>query len=173
MTCSQCNFQWCWVCEQECVAGHYLFGTCKGLHFSDVRKKGDAKNLLCHNCGLYCCFTYIIMKIVFLIIYLTMMPYFYLAVKILDYFDDKSLEDLYFIWFFYASFLPFFIPWFSSLLIPRLCPLILFLNSYSLLRLQYETYKNLELINTLQTTKGPLNTRFIYCSLSVCVVIIS
>ena len=109
MTCSQCNFQWCWVCEQECVAGHYLFGTCKGLHFSDVRKKGDAKNLLCHNCGLYCCFTYIIMKIVFLIIYLTMMPYFYLAVKILDYFDDKSFEDLYFIWFFYASFLPFFI----------------------------------------------------------------
>ena len=109
MTCSQCNFQWCWVCEQECVAGHYLFGTCKGLHFSDVRKKGDAKSLLCHNCGLYCCLTYIIMKIVFLIIYLTMMPYFYLVVKMLDYFEEKYFDDLYYSWFFFASFLPFFI----------------------------------------------------------------
>ena len=109
MTCSQCNFQWCWVCEQECVAGHYLFGTCKGLHFSDVKRKGDAKSLLCHNCGLYCCFTYILMKIVFLIIYLTMMPYFYLVVKMLDYFEDKSFGDLCFMWFFFASFLPFFI----------------------------------------------------------------
>ena len=109
MTCSQCNFQWCWVCEQECVAGHYLFGTCKGLHFSDVRKKGDAKSLLCHNCGLYCCISYIIMKIVFLIIYLTMMPYFYLVVKMLDYFDEKSPDNECFMWMFYASYLPFFI----------------------------------------------------------------
>ena len=49
------------------------------------------------------------MKIVFLIIYLTMMPYFYLVVKMLDYFEEKYFEDLYYSWFFFASFLPFFI----------------------------------------------------------------
>lgn len=109
MTCSQCNFQWCWVCEKECVAGHYLFGTCAGLHFSDVNKKGDASRLLCHNCGPYCIVSYIIMKIVFLIIYLTMMPYFYLVVLMSkdDEYHDCNCEG--YTIPFYGCFLPFFI----------------------------------------------------------------
>ena len=112
MTCSQCNFQWCWVCEQECVAGHYLFGTCKGLQFSDVHSRKDASNLLCDNCGLYCCFTWIVMKIVFLFLYLTMMPYLYLVVLMLGPDDDYNYDRIHnpcILFFFYTSFLPFFI----------------------------------------------------------------
>ena len=110
MTCPECNFQWCWVCEKECVAGHYTFGTCKDLQFSNVYSKDDARQLLCDNCGLFCCFSWIIMNLVFLIIYLTMMPLFYLVVLMID-FDDSSNKEpncLIFV-FFYMSFLPFFI----------------------------------------------------------------
>ena len=104
MTCPQCNFQWCWVCEKECVAGHYLFGTCRDLQFSDVYTKEDSRQLLCDNCGFFCCFSFIIMKIVFLFIYLTMMPFFYIVVQI----KESEYDGLSFL-FLYASFLPFFI----------------------------------------------------------------
>ena len=107
MTCPQCSFQWCWVCEKECVAGHYLFGTCRDLQFSDVRTKEDSRQLLCGNCGLFCCFSWIIMKIVFLIIYLTMMPFFYFVVRVNDVMESEEKNINYL--FFYASFLPFFI----------------------------------------------------------------
>ena len=109
MTCVECGFQWCWVCEKECVAGHYLFGTCKDLQFSDVNSKEDARNLLCDNCGLFCCFSWIIMKIVFLIIYLTMMPLFYLVVLTKKKDEDDKNYPIYLFIVYYISFLPFFI----------------------------------------------------------------
>ena len=112
MTCPQCNFQWCWVCEKECVAGHYAFGTCKDLQFSDVYSKQDARNLLCQNCGLLCCFSCILMKIVFLLIYLTGMPFLYLVVLMKDTNDDDKYyyyDDHCFNCVFYACFIPFFI----------------------------------------------------------------
>ena len=109
MTCVECGFQWCWVCEKECVAGHYIFGTCKDLQFSTVKTKDQARQLLCENCGLFCCFSWIIMKIVFLIIYLTMMPLFYLAVLVIQINEDCD-RDIYCLFiFYYMSFLPFFI----------------------------------------------------------------
>ena len=117
MTCVQCNFQWCWVCEKECVAGHYAFGPCKDLQFSTVETKEDARNLLCDNCGICCCLSWIVLKIGFLFLYLTMMPLFYLVVlmKKIDEDDNdnyliysKELNSAIYV-FFYMSFLPFFI----------------------------------------------------------------
>ena len=106
MTCSQCNFQWCWVCEQECVAGHYSFGRCKGLHFESVKSNEMAKRLIKENCDCCCVISWILTNFVYLWIYLLMMPCFYLAVL-----GIKNLKDsnAFVIVVYSISFLPFFI----------------------------------------------------------------
>ena len=30
MTCGNCNYQWCWLCEEEYKGGHYSSGKCRG-----------------------------------------------------------------------------------------------------------------------------------------------
>ena len=106
MTCSQCNFQWCWVCEQECVAGHYSFGRCKGLHFESVKSNEMAKRLIKENCDFCCVISWILTNFVYLLIYLFMMPCFYLAVLGIKHLTSTNG----FIIFVYSiSFLPFFI----------------------------------------------------------------
>ena len=107
MTCSQCKFQWCWVCEKECVAGHYEFGPCRGLHFENVNNDEDAKRLLRENCDCCCIFGWLITKFIYLLIYLFMMPCFYLAVIGLRYLDEY--DNCGSMFFYYSSFLPFFI----------------------------------------------------------------
>ena len=108
MTCSQCQFQWCWICQKECVAGHYDFGPCKGLHFEKVTNDEAAKRLMKDNCDCCCVLGWIITKFVYLMIYLFMMPCFYLAVlgfKYLDEYGDMCCAIV----FYCMSFLPFFI----------------------------------------------------------------
>ena len=78
MTCSQCNFQWCWVCEKECVAGHYEFGSCKGLHFETVRSNEMAKQLLRENCDFCCVIGWILTRFVYILIYLLIAIIIYL-----------------------------------------------------------------------------------------------
>ena len=106
MTCSQCNFQWCWVCERECVAGHYEFGPCKGLHFESVKSQEMAKELLKDNCGFCCVLTLFLTNFVYLLIYLLMMPCFYLAVLGIKHLKDCDTISII---FFCISFLPFFL----------------------------------------------------------------
>ena len=31
--CSKCNYQWCWLCNNEYTEGHYTHGKCKGFQF--------------------------------------------------------------------------------------------------------------------------------------------
>lgn len=107
MTCSQCRFQWCWVCEKECVAGHYEFGPCKGLHFERVDNDEDAKRLLRENCDCCCVIEWLITNFIYLLIYFFMMPCFYLAVLGFKYLDDYN--DCCSIVFYSMSFVPFFI----------------------------------------------------------------
>ena len=107
MTCSQCKFQWCWVCQKECVAGHYDFGPCKGLHFEKVNNDEDAKKLMRNNCDCCCVIGWLITNFVYLMIYLFMMPCFYLAVLGFKYLDEY--EHMVSIIFYCMSFLPFFI----------------------------------------------------------------
>ena len=107
MTCSQCRFQWCWVCEKECVAGHYEFGPCKGLHFERVNNDEDAKRLMRENCNCCCVIGWLITNFIYLLIYLFMMPCFYLAVLGFKYLDDYNNCGS--IVFYSMSFLPFFI----------------------------------------------------------------
>ena len=46
MTCSNCKFQWCWLCEGEYIYGHYSQGKCKGLQFSKAKNIKEARIIL-------------------------------------------------------------------------------------------------------------------------------
>ena len=37
MTCVECKFQWCWLCEQQYNTDHYKVGKCRGLQFYSER----------------------------------------------------------------------------------------------------------------------------------------
>ena len=36
MTCTNCKYQWCWLCEGKYIYGHYDSGKCKGQQFTKV-----------------------------------------------------------------------------------------------------------------------------------------
>ena len=46
MTCSNCKFQWCWLCEGEYNYGHYDQGKCKGFQFSRANNIEEARIIL-------------------------------------------------------------------------------------------------------------------------------
>ena len=106
MTCSQCKYQWCWICEKECVIGHYNFGPCKGMHFESERSKELAKENLKFHFDISCIFSWILKNFVYFIIYLIMMPCFYLAVLGIKHLKDANIVAVV---FYSISFLPFFI----------------------------------------------------------------
>ena len=49
MTCAECKYQWCWLCEGKYDSGHFSTGKCKGLQFvrrDYVEIKFSCRNLL-------------------------------------------------------------------------------------------------------------------------------
>jgi len=42
MTCTNCKFQWCWLCEGKYEYGHYSQGRCRGFQFSNARNVEEA-----------------------------------------------------------------------------------------------------------------------------------
>jgi hypothetical protein len=42
MTCANCKFQWCWLCEGKYEYGHYNQGKCRGFQFSNARNVEEA-----------------------------------------------------------------------------------------------------------------------------------
>ena len=43
MTCTNCKYQWCWICEGKYIYGHYDSGRCKGQQFTKVDNIKDIK----------------------------------------------------------------------------------------------------------------------------------
>jgi hypothetical protein len=43
MTCVECQYQWCWLCNGEYNANHYYNGKCKGLQFYKPKTEEDIK----------------------------------------------------------------------------------------------------------------------------------
>ena len=41
MTCINCEYQWCWICEEEYKSDHYYTGKCQGLQNVDVNDFDD------------------------------------------------------------------------------------------------------------------------------------
>ena len=49
MTCAECRFQWCWICEGEYKEGHFKSGKCNGLQFERINflsEKDKLKSIL-------------------------------------------------------------------------------------------------------------------------------
>ena len=44
MTCVNCKYEWCWLCEEEYNNDHYKYGKCKGQEFT---KADDLKKIEC------------------------------------------------------------------------------------------------------------------------------
>ena len=45
MTCTECKYQWCWLCEGEYQDGHFRTGQCNGLQFAKINYLSENKML--------------------------------------------------------------------------------------------------------------------------------
>ena len=43
ITCAECNYQWCWLCNQKYTERHYLNGKCRGYQFFQPHNEEDIK----------------------------------------------------------------------------------------------------------------------------------
>ena len=49
MTCAECKYQWCWLCNGKYEYGHYAKGTCNGLQFYKPKSESDIQHILKDN----------------------------------------------------------------------------------------------------------------------------
>ena len=111
MTCAECKYQWCWLCEGKYSEGHFeIGGPCAGLQFSQCS--------IVNNC---CCFYLYKLWILFyqLLMFIFIIP-IYGFIKTLHYYDDSYDYHCdnccgcfihFFIWFCWSiSYLALFIP---------------------------------------------------------------
>ncbi|MBQ4080035.1 MAG: IBR domain-containing protein, partial [Thermoguttaceae bacterium] len=45
MTCSNCKYQWCWLCEGKYTYNHYEKGICRGFQFTKADNLNEAKKI--------------------------------------------------------------------------------------------------------------------------------
>ena len=45
MTCTECKYQWCWLCEGEYQDGHFRTGQCNGLQFVKINYLSEKDKL--------------------------------------------------------------------------------------------------------------------------------
>ena len=43
ITCTKCNYQWCWLCNKQYTSEHYIEGKCKGFQFYKPKNENDIK----------------------------------------------------------------------------------------------------------------------------------
>ncbi len=46
MTCAECKYQWCWLCNGKYDSNHYYKGKCNGLQFYKPKSEEDIKRVL-------------------------------------------------------------------------------------------------------------------------------
>ena len=111
MTCIQCKFQWCWLCQKECLLGHYNSGPCRGLHFEKEISEEKTKELLENNALKYppkSLTLRILISLAYFMIYLFFCPILYLFGRMVPIFDKGDYPDI-FCLFIALTLLPFFI----------------------------------------------------------------
>ena len=93
MTCVECKFQWCWLCQKECLFGHYNSGPCSGLHFEKEISEEKTKELLEKNAKKYppkSLICRILGSFGFFLIYLFLCPYFYIIGRTIPVFEKQE-----------------------------------------------------------------------------------
>ena len=55
MTCAECKYQWCWLCEERYIEGHFRKGMCKGLQFSKINYVPEDRRPENQGCCKRCC----------------------------------------------------------------------------------------------------------------------
>ena len=86
MTCVECKFQWCWLCQKKYSSGHYNTGSCKGLQFEKEQDEEKIRKMLEANLKKYpppkppkCqCLRKAIKEILIFLLFIFMAPYFFL-----------------------------------------------------------------------------------------------
>ena len=98
MTCVECKFQWCWLCQKEYKYGHYDNGSCKGLQFNTENDENKIKRMLEDNLKKYpppppkkCqCLLDILQELGLFLLYLFFTPFIYIIRKC----EDIVINDI-------------------------------------------------------------------------------
>ena len=120
MTCVECKFQWCWLCQQKYSSNHYSIGSCKGLQFEKEQNEKKIKKMLEANLKKYpppkppkCQkLRKAIKEFLIFLLFIFFNPYFFFF-KLIDdhYYTNECLLSLYVVSFFliFISFEVFFL----------------------------------------------------------------
>ena len=46
ITCTKCEYQWCWLCNKEYKSGHFKEGKCEGFQFFQPKNENDIKLMM-------------------------------------------------------------------------------------------------------------------------------
>ena len=108
MTCVECKFQWCWLCQKPYSSNHFSQGSCKGLQFYKELDQKKVQEKLAENRRIYgepgkcseffCNFGKCVG-------YLFLLVYFRMVAK----FDDLDDINCTLLVFYFMAFLPIFI----------------------------------------------------------------
>ena len=116
MTCVECKFQWCWLCQKKYITGHYNVGSCKGLQFETEQDEEKIKKMLEDNLRRYpppppppppkCpCLRNAIKAIVTFLVFICLCPYFFFY----RLFDDQVIYNDCIFLIYMASAIPAFV----------------------------------------------------------------
>ena len=86
MTCVECKFQWCWLCQKKYSSDHYTIGSCKGLQFETEQDEQKIKKMLENNLKKYprpkptLCdlIKKCLLEILVFLLFLFLLPYYFL-----------------------------------------------------------------------------------------------
>ena len=126
MSCTQCDYNWCWICRSKCGPYHYSFGgSCAGLEYSN-------NELIQNNCVILYCYKYFVMLLSLIlssIFWIALSYSYWIFSKLEDYLIISIDSGLIGFLFFFPSFCCytiFGIEIFSFIIIPCLFYLNLF-----------------------------------------------
>ena len=85
MTCVECKFQWCWLCQKKYSYNHYSVGSCKGLQFEKEQDEEKIRKMLEANLKKYpppkppkCqCLRNAIKEFLLFLLFIFLSPYFF------------------------------------------------------------------------------------------------
>lgn len=104
MTCVECRFQWCWLCQKQYSSTHYSTGTCKGLQFLKEQDEKKIQKLMRANIPKCACLRNAIKEFLIFLLFIFLSPYYYFFRYIDDLEIDRCYENIYM-----ASVVPVFI----------------------------------------------------------------